>query len=83
MTLEHPGEAQGHLLAGLTDGHRAGDVGGAVQVLGARIHQVKGARLQVAVGLLGDMIVDDGAVPACPGNGVAAQAPEMLPFAAE
>ena len=37
MALQHQGETLAHLLAGFAHGDRAGDVGGAVQVLGAGI----------------------------------------------
>ena len=39
VALQHQGEALAHLRRRLADGHGAGDVGGAVQVLGAGIDQ--------------------------------------------
>ena len=62
VALQHQGEAFGHLPAGLADGDGAGDVGGAVQILAAGIHQQKGAGFRALVQALGGPVVDDGAV---------------------
>ena len=62
MALEHAGEAVAHLVGRLADRHGAGDVGGAVDILAARIDQVERALLELAVGLLARLVVDDRAV---------------------
>ena len=55
-----------HLARRLADGDRARDVGGAVEILGARVDQKQLARLELAVGRRGDAVVDDGAVGPAP-----------------
>src|SRR5262249_53802391 len=62
MALEHAGEAFAHLRARLADRDGAGDVGGTVLILAAGIDQEQLARLDRAVGLTGDAVMDNGAV---------------------
>ena len=50
MALQHAGEAVAHFRGRLADRHRAGDVGGAVQILRAGIDQIEAAVLQHALG---------------------------------
>ena len=64
MALEHAGEAVAHFLGRLADRHGAGDVGGAVDILAARIDQIERAGLELAVGLLARLVMDDRAVRA-------------------
>jgi len=44
VALEHEGEVAPHLVRRLADGNGAGDVSGAVQVLGPGIDQIQGLR---------------------------------------
>ena len=62
MALEDQGEVVAHLLRRRADRYRAGDVGGAVAILPARIDQIEAAALDRAIGLFLDPIMDDGAV---------------------
>ena len=52
MALEHAGEAVAHLRRRRADRDRAGDVGGAVRILAARIDQIERVHLDRQVGLL-------------------------------
>ena len=70
VALEHQREMAAHLGCRRPDRHRAGDVGGAVDILRAGIDQIERIRLQRPVGVGGDAIVDDGAVGAGPRDGV-------------
>ena len=54
------------------DGDGARDVGGAVEILRAAVDEEQLARAQLAVGRLGDAVVDDGAVGPAAGDGVEA-----------
>src|SRR5262245_55429256 len=83
MALEHAGEAIAHLVRWRTDGDGAGDVRGAIEILRAGIDQVELARLDPAIGGLGDAVVDDGAVGAGAGDAVEAEILEQLVLAAE
>ena len=51
MALQHAGEAVAHLGRRLADRDGAGHVGGAVEILRARIEQIKRARLEPLLGL--------------------------------
>ena len=86
MALEHPGEAIPLFGAGLAlagDEHRAGDVGGAVQILRAGIDEIDFARGDLALGSFARMVMNHRAIGPGPGNGGEAQAPEMLVLPAE
>ena len=52
------------------DPQGAGEVGGAIGVLPARIDQIDAAGFKPPVGFLGNAVVDDGAVGAAARNGV-------------
>ncbi len=73
MAFQHQGVALAHLRRRLADGDGAGDVGGAVQVLGPGIDQQQAARLGLADLRAGRPVVDDGAVGAGAGDGVERQ----------
>src|SRR4051794_32910782 len=62
VALEHAGEAVAHFRGRLADRHRARDVGGAVDILAARINEIERARLELAVGFLARFVMDDRAV---------------------
>src|SRR5882724_7397200 len=62
MSLEHASEAIAHLLARIADGDRAGDIGGSVFVLGARIDEEYLARLDATISLARHAIMRDGAI---------------------
>ncbi len=83
MALEHQGEALAHFSRGFADGHGAGDVGGAVQILGAGIHQQQGAGFGALVQPMGRAIVDHGAVGRRAGDGVEGQVLERAGVGAE
>ena len=83
MALQHPGKAVAHLVRGLADRDGAGHVGRAVQVLRARIEQVKRARLEPLFGLRQRPVMDDGAVRPGPRDRRKAQIAEMFALAAE
>ena len=78
VAAQHPGEAVPVLGLGRTDRDRAGHVGGAVQVLPARIDEVEGAGLQRAIALFRRSVVDDSAVGAGARDGVEARASIVL-----
>ena len=80
MALQDPGKplAQFERGGGRPGPDRAGDVGGAVQVLGAAIDQVDLVGAERAVGFRGDPIVDDRTVIAGARNGREALAAEAL-----
>src|SRR4051812_4828305 len=59
VPFEHAGEAVAHLRRWLPDRHGAGDVGGAVDILAAGVDQIERALLELAVGLLARLVVDD------------------------
>ena len=61
---EDPGEPVPLLGGGRTDGHRAGHVGGAVEVLRAGVDEVEHPELDAPVRARGRAVVDDGAVRA-------------------
>jgi hypothetical protein len=63
--------------------HRAGDVGGAVEVLAARVDEVDALRLDGQRGLGRHRVVDDGAVLGVAGDGAEAQALEVVALAPE
>ena len=83
MTLQNQGVAVAHLVAGVADGHGAGDVGGAVEILGAGVHQQQVSRPGPAVGLAGRAIVDHGPVGTGAGDGVEGQVPQLARGGAE
>ena len=62
MALEHEGEVPAHLGGRRADGDGAGDVGGAVVVLGAGIDQEQFVRRDAAVAVARDAVMHDGAV---------------------
>ena len=70
MALQHAGEAVAHFLARLADRHGAGDVGGAVAILGAGIDQVERAGFEGRIRFRRNPVVDDGAVRPGAGDGV-------------
>ena len=70
MALEHAGEAVAHLAGRRADRHRAGDVGGAVAILRARIDQIERVGRDRQRGRRRDAVVDDRAVRAGAGNRV-------------
>ena len=83
MALEHAGEAVAHLGRGLADRHRAGHVGGAVEILRARIEQIEGAGFEPLFGLRHRPVVDDGAVRPGAGDRRKAQIAEIFALAAK
>ena len=62
VTLHHQGEVMLHGLGGGADGYGAGDVGGAALVLAAAVNEQQAIPLDDDVGLLGGLVVHDGAV---------------------
>ena len=78
MPLEDPGEAVAHLGRRFADGDGARHVGGAVEILGAGIDQIEGAGRELPVGLRRRVIMHHRAVGSGAGNGVEAEAAEML-----
>src|SRR3982750_4756708 len=58
VALENTREPVAHLVGRLADRHRAGDVGGAIDILAAGVDQVERALFELAVGLLARAIVD-------------------------
>src|SRR3954447_16612053 len=83
MALEHAGEAVAHLVGRLADRHGAGDVGGAVDILAARIDQVERSGLELAVGLLARLVMDDGAVGTGARDAVEAEVAKLGVLAAQ
>ncbi len=83
MALQHQRIAVAHLRCRLADGDRAGHVGGAVQVLGAGVHQQQRAGLGLAHQPPGRAVVHDGAVGAGAGDGVERQVLERAGGLAE
>ena len=64
-------------------GDGAGDVGGAVDILAARIDQIEAAALELAVGLFARAVVGDGAVGPGRRNGVERQVAKLGTLAAQ
>src|SRR4029077_13862336 len=69
MALEHASEAVPHLGGGLADRDGAGDIRGAVLVLGARVDEKELARRDDAIALGRDAIRDDCPVRSGPRDG--------------
>ena len=71
--LQHQCEALGHFGRRLADGDGAGDVGGAVRVLPARIDEIDRVPLDRPVAAAADTVVRHGGMGASRGNGIEAQ----------
>ena len=82
MALQNTGEAVFHLGSGCAHRQRAGDVGGAVQILRARINQENAAR-NFAVGGLGYTVMRDGGIGAKTRNRGKRHIPELARIAPE
>ena len=82
-TLQHTGEGDFGIIVDVTDGQRAGDVGGAIGVLAATVEHHQIAILQRAVGFLCHAVVHDCTVGAGTGDGVKADFQQGVGGAAE
>ncbi|MNC01705.1 hypothetical protein D3C75_490600 [compost metagenome] len=83
MALQHPGEHGLVLVGDFTDLDGTGDVGGAVQILGAGIHQVDAVLTEGARGAVGVTVVAHGGVGAERRYGVKARLDVVILLAAE
>ena len=68
MPFEHEGEVVFFLLGGVAQSHGAGDVGGAVKILRAAVHEQQSLALQGAGALGIGSVVNDGAMLTVAGN---------------
>src|SRR6516165_10308286 len=59
MALEHAGKAVAHLLRRLANRDRPRDVGRSVEILGARIEEVEGARFETLFGFRHRAVMND------------------------
>ena len=83
MTLQHPGKHGPVLVGHLTHLDGAGDVGGAVQVLGAGVHQIDAVLAEGPRGTVGVAVVAHGGVGAECRDGVEARLHIVLLLVAE
>jgi hypothetical protein len=81
MALEHAREAVAHFSCRLADRDRPRHVGRSVEILGAGIEEIEGAKLEALLGLRHRPIVDDRAVRTGARYRREAQTPEMLVLA--
>src|SRR5438105_4419834 len=81
MPLKHAREAVAHLVAGLADRDRAGDVGRAIEILRAGVEEVERSGFEAALGLGHRAVMHDRAVWAGAGDRREAQIAEQLALA--
>ena len=81
--LQHAGEGRARLVPRIAQGDGAGDIGGAIHILPAAVHQQKLVRAQAAVGVFGHAVVDDGPMRTGPADGVETDVMQRVGGAAE